>query len=122
MNNTQREHALAVAEAIEKHADRFRQDQWRHTCGTPACIAGWSCALQHDKEQPRQVNLNDYDGSDIKRKAAEALGLTPREASDMFQPEPYGEFGERPTAAEAVSVLRHYVETGEVHWPERKQA
>ena len=104
MNDAQRQHALDVAEAIEQHADQFRQDQWRHTCGTPACIAGWSCALRRDLNQPSQVNLNDYDGSDISWDAGEALGLTRREASNMFHPEPYGEFEERPTAAEAVSV------------------
>lgn len=75
-----------------------------HNCNTAACIAGWTNALFG---QPRSYRdgLND---------AAQHLGLDPDEQRHLFCPVRYA--NGRTTAAQAVRVLDHLLETGEVDW------
>ena len=115
MNEEQRLHALAVADAIEAHADQYFQGEWGHEpCGTPACIAGWSVALQEAPDDPAMFDLGGLGGDTIPNMAGEALGLSQEEAEAMFDGCPYYWLDPDPTAAEAAAMLRHYAATGEV--------
>ena len=137
MNDAQRQHALDVAEAIEQHAGQYDQGRWAHNgvekwdCGTPACIAGWSVAVQQvgvsaaaRQDVYSQISLSS---DPIPSQAARAFGLNPAEEELMFKCNVYGQihYLQQPqpeaTAAEAVAMLRHRAETGEVCWPEREE-
>lgn len=123
-----RENILAVADAIEKHsipdlgfnmaafydtADEIGPDMSGHRCGTTACIAGWAVAVR-DGGLPPLGSVNeaiiDYVAS-----AVSFLGLGPDKYGDiprdlMLITDP------AITPSQAVSVLRHLAETGEVDW------
>jgi hypothetical protein len=123
-----KDNVLAVADAIE--AQRFPRlgfnmrwlflkreprrpdeiDMSGHDCGTVACIAGWALAVKKGS-QPR--NAKKAEGEALIT-AEEYLGLNQYEAHALFFPP---ERHERDiTPSEAVAVLRHLAETGEVDW------
>lgn len=91
--------------------ERFGMRAWRsgdnhmadarllHDCGTAACIAGWAAV---------------YATSDghISIRAAEALGLTNEQAMRLFEPPNLNR-----SRSEAVQVLEHFRDTGEITWP-----
>jgi len=113
MNESQRQHTLDVAKAIERNACLYRQEVYTHTNGIPGCIAAWSVAVSsHGKVDLRLAEAG------IERVAGVNLGLTQKEQRVMFDVDPY--HGEEPaTAAEAIEMLRHFAATGEVRWPKR---
>ena len=123
MKDAHRQHALAVAEAIEAHGDQYDQGDWSHeSCGTPSCIAGWSVAITFAPDDPAMFDLGVFGDGFIPTAAQEALGLRHRKARQMFDGDPYGMYTPEPTAAEAAAMLRNYAKTGKVRWPPRQQA
>ena len=109
-----RENILKVAAAIEKAGkSRARQPRlgfkmafWRdddvadwagRKCGTVMCIGGWTERL-----------CGTDPGTDF--------GIGEKRHAELCAPPGWGS-GEKYTPAEAVAVLRHLAETGEVDWP-----
>lgn len=77
-----------------------------HSCGTAACIAGWTNALLAPKAAPWGVKT-----------AARHLGLASRAAERLFMPQDIDadDWGDI-TTAHAVAVLDHLMATGSVSW------
>lgn len=122
-----RENILKVADAIAQHsipnlgfnmawiyaeANLYNPDQSGTNCGTTACIAGWAYAVEHGgriPDLPEEVEIKAADA------ASKFMGLPPRKSDDLFYP-----FGHKERLAiepsQAVAVLRHLAETGEVDW------
>lgn len=101
----------------------YVSDKTGHNCGTVACIAGYSYAIKHPRKsaagiialEDRRVALED---DTIIVEAREFLGLPREDANALFFPD-----DENPdlrldslTVEQAVAVLRHLAETGEVDW------
>lgn len=120
-----RENILAVADAIEKHSipdlgfnmtmwlDRHPfpgQDTSGHNCGTTACIAGWAAAVSLGAADVEQVEK--HLPFSVRQTAKQYLALSIDQANALFEGFSTGE--EEPS--QAVSVLRHLAETGEVDW------
>ncbi len=115
---------LALAEAIEREdlvregigfnmkvwrakTQGWRPDQMGHSCGTVACIAGWTALL----DDPSVTGDNE-----IQERAKKILGLNSEESVRLF-----GALGaqydlEDITAKHAVAVLRDFAESGEIRW------
>jgi len=119
-----RENILAVADAIEKHsipdlgfnmgnyvttAGSSVTDNSGYGCGTVACIAGW-CKAVRDGKAPQPVWVDDFNWE----KQASWLGLSVGEGERLFIY--YPGHGNDIQPSQAVSVLRHLAETGEVDW------
>ena len=86
----------------------FHSDQKNELCGTPSCIAGWSCYL--GEMDPREVCLVF---------AAKWLGLDDHQAHYLFYSTPFDCFHKKtanPTIDDAIAVLEHLLKTGEVGW------
>ena len=118
MNEQQRQHAREVADAIERHAGQYNQRRLQHSCGTPACVAGWSIAIAKAGRE-RAAATSIFTCNHPIDRAQENLGLTYEESEVMFGSHPYGGDAPDATAAEAVAMLRQYAETDEVCWPTR---
>lgn len=75
------------------------------SCGTPACIAGWTVAY---------FDPNPRGGDDIIGRATVLLGLTPREAEDLF----LGEYGSwelsKITKNDALEFLDRVISTNQI--------
>lgn len=104
---------LALADLIEKqpHTSEydpagFTMDNWVHSCGTPACIAGWA-AWQASGEQ-KTINPEVVEDS-----AAAFLGISYSDGRRLFTPRAEWK---AITPAIAASTLRRFAETGEVEW------
>ena len=121
-----RENILAVADAIENQSipdlgfnmggfivetgDDW-QDKSGRSCGTVACIAGTAHVLRTG-DRTIGHNVRDYDCTPD----AEWLGLTEDEADGLFFAVSASANLYEITPSQAVSVLRHLAETGEVDW------
>ena len=120
MNEEHQRHALQVAEAIEAHAGQYHQGWYEHSCGTPACVAGWSVAVKArglDGAAGFDVRSLWLESKLITDEAARNLGLSASERPAMFSARPFvGDDTRKPTAAEAATMLRRYADTGEVVW------
>lgn len=103
---------LAVADPIEvqpraTHINDpgFSLGWYKHSCGTPCCIAGFTVG---DK-------CATYVEEEIHDEAVEKLGLTDDQARKLFFGlGPEGIYD--PTPKHAAAVLRHLAATGEVDW------
>lgn len=129
---------LAVADAIEKLAVNgnpipglgFNMAGWaaevdeegpqfidrsKHGCGTTACIAGWTVALEARVTPAKLMNIGNIE---IAEMAEQILGLDSYTATALFYS--YGRNRnlemEEITPEEAVAVLRNLAETGDVDW------
>lgn len=81
-------------------------DKTGHRCGTIACISGWTGILEDG---------NESDG--MPRRSKYLLKLTDLEARALFYGRGRTEFKiEDLTDKQAVSVLRHFADHGEVRW------
>ena len=114
-----------------------------HTCGAPACIAGWACwlALEGDEKTDRIPDLvvamdeagwtfnTDVDLTMAEKiseydLAREWLGISDRyESEALFEPtEGYAHWAAMPddpsyiTNAHAAAVLEHYPKTSTIDW------
>lgn len=74
-------------------------------CNTAACIAGWTVALLAPEEARAADAVT----------AMYLLGLDERQRGALFMPPGYHQAG-RYSRAQAVAVLDHLIETGEVSW------
>jgi hypothetical protein len=102
---------LALADLIESLPKTEIEDDhgfcmvdYRHDCGTPACIAGWAVHLSGEKVD---VKGTFYAASTF-------LGISPNTAYDLFI---WAEKRlDQITPDEAANTLRHLAGTGEVRW------
>lgn len=92
----------------------FNMCNWTHTCGTPACIAGWANFVRTDDDG---TFLGDMSA------AAMWLGITKSQAEELFAPDEDFEEEDGPlflwseiTPTHAAAVLRHLADTGRVDW------
>ena len=91
--------------------------QMQHNCGTAACIGGWAETLFVAKEP------TDFIGAGSDTLTIEALGITAEQAEELFFPHyQLSEAGldasySQLTQRQAVEVLDHLIETGQVDWP-----
>lgn len=122
-----KENILYVADLIENQpltspADNtgFTMQSYLHSCGTPACIAGWAYAASRGSDGSEDLRPEDRDQwSDSRTVAGEAqrfLGLDYTTSEQLFLgfEAPVDLVRIKPEAA--VAVLRHLAETGEVDW------
>lgn len=104
--------------------EQFDMSQWRaeRECGTVACLAGWTVELN------KSLFGDWLERSDIKGAARLVLQLSQLEANRLFVPieasilrhpnHPGAVLGDLNdvTTEQAVKVLDHLLETGEVDW------
>jgi hypothetical protein len=90
---------------------RARCDQTGHSCGTTACTAGWAWLMFKDKD-----SIDHTLPDEIELQAAELLGLTEAEADNLFFGVDCGKRLTDITTGDAIKVLRHLADTGEVDW------
>ena len=116
-----------VRDVIASNPDQYDQGIFTHKCGTPACIAGWAAHLSlQDGEQLTWACVATGVQSDrvdtIHNRAGKWLGLSPHDAVEMFDGAPLfvrkgdGYGYDEPTIQEALAMLDHAIETGEVVW------
>jgi hypothetical protein len=87
-----------------------------HDCGTAACIAGWAAFL-FSREAVSARYSEDLDSPPVHDIAAGLIGLTEREADNLFVPMGPGFLAwSQITNAHAAAVLTHLINTGEVDW------
>lgn len=91
------EHSTPMREALQK-------------CGTAACIAGWTATL-YKGDEPQ---VQDW----FLQRAGDYLGLSYDDYSALFCPLGFGVEGLY-TRTDAITTLKHLLETGEVRWPEK---
>lgn len=106
--NTER--ILHIADLIEKlEPQQFDMNEWANSCGTVACIAGWTYLTYADEVIPGSAGTV----------AAEILGLDEEVANSLFVPtdeDGLDAMYEDITPAHAAQTLRKLAETGEVDW------
>jgi hypothetical protein len=125
-----RENILKVADAIENATlakeqglgfnmlDFFAEDRYDptghdhtgHECGTTACIAGWTVAMEVGKK------IQNMTTTEIRTTAQRILGLSDSEVSDLFYAYGSLRFIGHIKPKEAATVLRHFAKTGYVDW------
>jgi hypothetical protein len=120
---------LKVADAIEQasvpglgfnmggwkvSADKAHPDLSGHSCGTVACIAGWTCEI-NGIPMRADCAFSNYQLSD---NAAAILGLTEEQREELFTPEheAVNYHGGMIGPVEAVRCLRNLTITGKVDW------
>jgi len=125
----------AGAPEDQAHGFRFNMWQWleietrendRGWCGTACCIAGAALVFgdfemvdttaQVEAEgfaEGQPLHIFDDHTSTL---AAEALGLTQRQADHLFEPWGFFDIPTNPTPAEAAEVIDRLIATGEVTW------
>ena len=117
------ENLLRVADAIEKHEiawlgfnmveyadDEGHFDRSGHNCGTTACIAGWSVAVQNNISTAAE--LLSY--KDILSAAQHFLGLSRVESNTLFM----GYYAPRDVTPpqDAVRTLRYAAKHHVINW------
>lgn len=88
-----------IAQLSDKHFDMREWD-----CGTSACIGGWI------------ERLFKLDPEGHWQDTGEAVGLTRDQASELFFMDGTSFPMEKVGRREAVAVLDHYLDTGDVDW------
>lgn len=110
INNINR---LADVIEVQEHTNReaasgFAMNVFFHTCGTPACIAGWADYLSGAEW------YGDARTDEVEERAAEWLDLESDQAYSLFWA---GNLDLRLiTPKQAAAVLRHLAVTGNVDW------
>jgi hypothetical protein len=95
-----------LSERGYNHKPPSREQLINHTCGTCACIGGWTMALLGKTEDL----LGPEDD------AGKLLGLSASQADKLFYPHGTGKSYSEYTIPDAVAVLDHLLATGEVNW------
>ena len=141
MTEEQAAFARQVADDILHHKDWYNQGTWihakcdHHSCGTPACVAGFATFRVLQQENPdfdpealriemdclHQKSGRSERGRTVRSIAKDALGLSSDQASGMFHPDPYGGGELPPSPDEAAEMLHHYANEADVWWPDRRQ-
>lgn len=98
-------------------SETYDQSNWAHDCGTPACIFGHAAALNQN------VETFDWDIIDfgyIQASGTDYMGFTDRFdiVESLSRPYPLRDENayHHPTNKQAIEVLNHLIETGEVDW------
>lgn len=89
-------------------------DHGPRNCDTVACIAGHAYLLATGFSLQRAID--ETDAGTIETVAAEFLGLSHDQASDLFFDLPPEMALTEVTSEQAVAALRHLLATGEVSW------
>ena len=117
-----------VRDAIASDPDQYDQGHYVNECGTPACIAGWAVYLSLKPGETLDdglVNTRVGPFDTVHDRAKKWLGLTENESDEMFNAAPLWEYrGEvrygcryyKPAVQDALAMLDHAIETGEVVW------
>ena len=130
-----KERLAMVRDAIAANPDGYDQVAWLHSCGTPSCVAGWAAYLSLEEDETLCIVTRDQKAyahvmrgslmgeyaivDDVRVRAVNWLELNASQSDGMFMPFPFGEDGVRsPSPNEAVAMLGHAIETGEVLWLE----
>ena len=119
-----REKIRQVADALENlptgsSPGMFKLTHYTHECGAPACIAGWTVALdetEFNEETAAQFYLGEYFScreQTIHRQAANILGLDIWGASALFTPNVWPA---DVSSKQAARVLRFLADYGVVDW------
>lgn len=91
--------------------DGKQTDKFGHSCGTVACIAGWTMLLEKGADYGKNKAL------DFHAQATRLLNLTRDESDELFTMDnSYGGTLYDVTPARAVAVIRHFADTGAVDW------
>ena len=103
---------------LQKEEVDYNQRFLRYDCGSPACIAGhaaYLCNLEKTKRDKSVVRFEYLNQTKIALEAEEFLELEQDAmlADELFRPFP---FGRAPSKRDAIKVLEHLIETGEVDW------
>lgn len=88
----------------------FNMEIFNFNCGTPACICGWAVELWARKD----LRENPSDIDNMLETGQELLGLTEKEAKNLFVPDTDHR---KTTPVIAAQVLRDFAEGGEIDWP-----
>lgn len=112
-----------IEEAENDGDPLFMNDE--NVCGTCCCIGGWASML-YDAEMialmDAGLSLAEIDAlptmleKSFEDRGRLALGLTEKQAGELFYGGPYAPSSPRLTNTVAAKVLRHLAETGEVDW------
>ena len=116
-----------VRDVIASSPDQYDQGIFAHKCGTPACIAGWAASLSLKPGEKLTwacvaTGVQSDRVDTIPNRAAMWLDLAPHDAVKMFDGAPLwvrkgdGYGYDEPTVQEALAMLNHAIETGEVVW------
>lgn len=109
---------------VAERSGVYAKDKTGHHCGTVACIAGYAFAIKHPRTSAAKIRAieertgGDADDDPIVEEARDFLGITPDESEALFFPDAYDPdlILHNLPAEQAVAVLRHLAETGEVDW------
>ena len=129
-----REKILRVAEVLDylQHgygAGRFSLTSYSHACGAPACIAGWTIALEasdfnvekaahaHVRNEVSLRAHRDDSPWSITEQARNILGLGTNQARELFIPEVWPKDS---SPKQASLVLRNLAKRGRVEWDWRE--
>lgn len=121
------EHATTITHAGILH---FCMADYTFDCGSPACIAGWTVALEicdwKVKDAAvfdlwtfsgRQLGEEELFHTDwIHGEAARILELGEAEAQELFAPKHFWSLGHNLGPGRSARVLRHLAETRTVDW------
>ena len=102
-------------------SDTYDQKDWKHDCGTPACIYGHATALA--------INTNDLShlsNAEIEDIGRQYMGLDALTSLDLTRSFPYGQSIDldpiqEPTNRQAIQVLDHLIHKGKVDWKRFKR-
>lgn len=113
---TERGIGFNMASWINLSEDSYSEvDKTGASCGTVACIGGWTMVLANDlsdeKIRSGDFGINDTGGFDV---AAGILGMNSMDADRLFMGGSY-ELGDI-TPTQAIRALNILMETGEVDW------
>ena len=109
------ENIQKVMESL-KISETYDQMDWKHDCGTPACIFGHAAALAKNTN-----DLSELSHAEIEDIGREYMGIDPVMSLDLCKSSPYGRCidldpVQEPTTKQAIAVLDHLIHKGEVDW------
>jgi len=120
---TARDRMMQLRDFLDRLPDeRFDYGTWQTPCDTCACIAGWQGILMQDRVPSREYG--DPSHRAWRRRMAASLGLSEDDGYNLFVRaadmdddlvELFGDEG-LPSRAQTITVLDHFLETGEIDW------
>ena len=114
-----------VRDAIASDPDQYDQGYYVNECGSPACVAGWAAHLSLEPGEALGwwgLRMPDGRYRNPHLRAQMWLGLSSHDAGRMFDETPLWvnredrSIYDEPTVQEALAMLDHAIETGEVVW------
>jgi len=80
---------LATLAHVEAHPEQHNQRQFLYTCRSGCCFAGWALAIHRRQEPIRDspfIEVASHRMDRVEAQARKALGITRRQAGDLFEP------------------------------------